>query len=296
MELRSLKYFIAVVENGSITAAAHELHMSQPPLSTQIKLLEEELGVKLFVRKPRNVELTDAGKIFYKRAQTIIDYVDSACEEIQDFERGKEGTVRLGVSSSCNDLILTFVLDVFSENHPNVSYQIKEANTYELITALDRNMIDVALLRSPFEIDNFKYERVVIGEERLVALGKRSFFNGIEDSDEITLSEIACRPIITYSRWRNVLKREFSEIDIAPKVVSEVENAGTAVIWAKRGQGLAIIPKSASNVNDDDMIVKKIVSERLQSTIYGVLRKGVYVTACTEEFWELLKEWDYSSE
>lgn len=294
MELRSLKYFVAVAENGSITAAANELHMSQPPLSTQIKLLEEELGARLFIRKPRNVELTDAGKIFYKRAQTIIDYVESACEEIHDFERGKEGTIRLGVSSSCNELILAFVQQVFSDSHPNVSYQIKEANTYELITALDRNIIDVALVRSPFEIDNSKYERIVIRQERLVALGSAGMFRNSVDEAEITMDELAELPIITYRRWRNILRSEFNAINRMPRFISEVENANTAVRWAQRGQGVAIIPESASNVNDDKMKVINIASETLQSTIFGVLRKGTYITACTENFWEQLKEWNSS--
>lgn len=100
MDLRQLTYFLAIAEEGQITAAARRLNMAQPPLSQQMKALEEELGVELFLREPRSVTLTDAGEILYRRARQLITLADSTRREIGDFKSGLRGTLSIGTVSS----------------------------------------------------------------------------------------------------------------------------------------------------------------------------------------------------
>ncbi len=109
MDIKQLTYFIAIVEEGTITHAANRLHMAQPPLSTQLKLLEDELGTKLLERGARKIKLTDAGKILYQRAKHIIEITNSTTKEIEEFRKGIQGTLRLGTISSSGTVPCTHV-------------------------------------------------------------------------------------------------------------------------------------------------------------------------------------------
>ena len=106
MDIRQLTYFMVIAEEGQITAAARRLHMAQPPLSQQMKALEEELGVQLLQREPRSVTLTDAGEILYRRARQIVTLTDSTRREIADFKNGLRGTLSIGTVSSSGSVIL----------------------------------------------------------------------------------------------------------------------------------------------------------------------------------------------
>lgn len=100
MDLKQLRYFMAIVEERQITAAARRLHMAQPPLSNQMKLLEEELGLTLFSRGPHHIELTDAGRLFAARAKELLEMAAATKRELRDFKQGLSGTLALGTVSS----------------------------------------------------------------------------------------------------------------------------------------------------------------------------------------------------
>ena len=100
MNLKQMKYFVTIADEGSISAAARVLHISQPPLSQQLHLLEEELRARLFVRGSRSVTLTDAGRLFYQHAQNILDLSERAVKDLQQFENENRGSLRIGMVSS----------------------------------------------------------------------------------------------------------------------------------------------------------------------------------------------------
>src|SRR3954452_6221350 len=150
MELRHLRYFIAVAEEGHVTRAAQRLGMQQPPLSQQIRALERELGVQLFRRKPRGVELTDAGKTFLERAREILDDVDRAFATTRRTARGEQGRVVVGFTSSAPfHPFVPRVIRAFREAFPLISLTLEESGTTELIQALRHERVDAAFIRSP---------------------------------------------------------------------------------------------------------------------------------------------------
>lgn len=118
MNIYQLRYYIAVVEEGTISAAARKLNLSQPPLSTQIKLLEEEVGTELFIRGARQITLTPAGRRFYQYALEMTDMERQALEEIRDMGRGGTGTVHLGCISSAHVKEVYEGLDAFHRQYP----------------------------------------------------------------------------------------------------------------------------------------------------------------------------------
>ena len=126
MDLKQLSYFTAIVDEGSISAAAKKLHISQPPLSHQMKSLECELGVILFDRGLRSITLMDAGKLLYTRAKTILDMTSATKMEINNLGSGLSGTLRIGMVSSSSIGYIARKLRDFQEIYPEVTYQIDE--------------------------------------------------------------------------------------------------------------------------------------------------------------------------
>jgi DNA-binding transcriptional LysR family regulator len=150
MELRHLRYFVAVAEEGHITRAAERLGIQQPPLSQQIRALESELQVQLFRRKPRGVELTQAGHALLAEALTILQQVERAVGTVRRTARGEAGQVGLGFTSSASfhPLVPRLIRD-YREAHPLVALTLEESGTGELVDALRAERLDAALVRSP---------------------------------------------------------------------------------------------------------------------------------------------------
>ena len=133
MDLKQLKYFLTVVDERQITAAARKLHMAQPPLSQQMKLLESELGTELVKRGPHHIELTDAGRLLTRRAQQLLALADSTSREIADLCQGLRGTLAIGTISSSGSILWHPGLQRFQQQYRDVHFEIYDANTYQLI-------------------------------------------------------------------------------------------------------------------------------------------------------------------
>ena len=142
MDIKQLVYFIAIVEEGNITRAANKLHMAQPPLSNQLKLLEDELGTKLLERGARKVKLTDSGTILYKRAKNILEITKATAAEIEEFGKGVQGTLRLGTISSSGTALLSSRVIEFNKKYPNIKFEIHEGNTYEILEMINSGIIE----------------------------------------------------------------------------------------------------------------------------------------------------------
>lgn len=140
MDIRQLKYFLAIAEEGQITLAAKKLQMAQPPLSQQLKLLEEELGVKLVERGPRRIQLTEAGIILQNRAKQILELSDSTTREIKDLVKGLKGTLSIGTVSSSGATLLKDRLSEFHRNYTGVKFEIHEGNTFMIIDLLSKGI------------------------------------------------------------------------------------------------------------------------------------------------------------
>src|SRR5436309_2953073 len=150
MELRHLRYFIAVAEEGHVTRAAARLGIQQPPLSQQIRALEAELQVQLLRRKPRGVELTQAGEALFAEARAILRQVDHAVTAARRTARGEAGRIGLGFTSSASfHPFVPQAIRGYRETHPGVALSLEESGTGELVAALLEERLDAAFVRSP---------------------------------------------------------------------------------------------------------------------------------------------------
>src|ERR1700722_8541100 len=149
MELRHLRYFVAVAEEQNVTRAAARLRVSQPPLSRQIRDLEEELGVELFKRTAKSLELTEAGKIFLNEARSVLMRVEAAVQTVRALGSGAPGQVRVGYAPSLTVEVLPKALKLFEQEHPGARVFLHDCSTEEFGRKLLERKLDVALGARP---------------------------------------------------------------------------------------------------------------------------------------------------
>ncbi len=169
MELRQLECFAAVVEEGSISAAARKLHMSQPPLSLRMHQLEAECGVTLFVRGARQITLTEAGNLLFRYAREILELETAAGADLESLRRGRRGNIRLGLISSCGCRELYDGIRRFHTSHPDISFVIREGNTFDLQEDIRENRIELAVIRTPYR--DASLEHITLRTDPMAAAG-----------------------------------------------------------------------------------------------------------------------------
>ncbi len=166
MELRHLRYFVAVAEELSFRGAAQRLHMAQPPLSAQIKALEQELRVKLFERTTRSVTLTHAGRVFLDEARTVLTASAHAEHRARDAEQGRAGTLRIGMVAPVANAWLAGILRRFRQRFPAVQLSLYDLTTTEQLRRLRANELDAGLVRPPVPYPELDYK--LVGESSQV--------------------------------------------------------------------------------------------------------------------------------
>src|SRR5260370_27503574 len=171
MEVRLLRYVIGVAEEAHVTRAAARLGIQQPPLSQQIRALERELDVQLFRRKPRGVELTDAGRALLDEARIILAQIDHAFATTRRTARGEQGRIVVGFTSSAPFVpFVPRVIRSFRESHPLVSLALEESGTADMVEGLRNERVDAAFIRSPVADPAGLVVDKLLEEEMLVAL------------------------------------------------------------------------------------------------------------------------------
>lgn len=284
MDIKQLLYFIAIVEEGNISCAAKKLHMAQPPLSNQLKLLEEELGVKLIERGARKASLTAVGEILYKRAKHIVELTNTTITEIGDFEKGIQGTLRLGTISSSGTALLNSRIIEFNKKHPHVKFEIHEGNTYELIDMLNSGIIEVGIVRTPFKSQNF--ECLYLESEPMVAVMSKDYDTG-NLGDKIYLKDLKNKPLIIYRRFEKILLSEFEMLEIEPNIFCINDDARTTLLWARAGLGIGIVPKSAVSLEFSKNVECKIIMEEsLKTKVGAIWMKERYLSTLAKSFLE----------
>lgn len=287
MDIKTLQYFIAVVESTSITKAAKMLHISQPPLSQQLKQLEQSLGTRLFERGPRHITLTSAGEMLYHRAKNIVDFMDETCREIQNIGSGSSGHIRIGMISSFSPNLLSKIMHQFHTQYPKVQFDIYERNTYELIESLDNNLIELALVRTPFD-ENNDYNKILLGREPLVAFGKQSYFSDIT-SETIEADFFHNKPIVIYRRWKYILDEYFKENGITPLYSCINDDAKSSLLLALSEEVIAVVPEDITHIIDQsNMDYRPILASHLATDVYAVWNPNRYLSPAAHNFIQVL--------
>ncbi len=265
MDLRQLECFKAVVEEGSILRASGKLNMAQPPLSRMMHLLEEELKTTLFIRGKR-IELTNTGRLLYERACSILELTANTYKEIHDLEMKNEITLNLGIVSSSTDFLYNKTIQQFHMKYPKVRFNIQEANTYQLIELLNQRIIDLAIVRTPFEDQNFSTK--FFDQEPMIIVHKLKL-----DKETLTIQELSKKPLILYRRFKEIIGRLFQSSNAELNIIAEVDDAKTSILLASTGLGYALVPKSAYQTFSYLHLNTAILKEKELTTCLGMITR-----------------------
>src|SRR5918999_234361 len=270
MELRHLRYFIAVAEEKHMTRAAERLGIQQPPLSMQIRALEQELGVQLFRRQPRGVELTDAGSAFLDRARAILEQVDHAFATTRRTARGELGRVVVGFTSSAPfHPFVPRVFRAYREMSPLVSLVLEESGSSELVQGLHNEEIDAAFIRSPVADVVDLTVRPLLQEEMLVALPKgHPLAAGARRSERtknrttpLPLSALANETFILYKRpgapgLYDTIIAACRGAGFSPRVGQEAPRIVSTLNLVAAGLGVSLVPESLRRLQMDGVVYR----------------------------------------
>lgn len=250
IELRHLRYFIAVAEELHFGHAAARLNISQPPLSQQIQILEQQIGARLFARTNRSVSLTDAGKQFLADSQQILSQVEDAAARAARLHHGETGELRIGFTSSAPFIkAVSDTLSTFRHRYPDVHIQTRETNTREQIVPLNEGALDLGLMRNTQLPETLVWERVL--REPLLAMVPRD--HPLASQPGVSLRELAREPFVffdphvgtgLYDDILGLMRR----YDLTPVITQEVGEAMTIIGLVAAGLGVSILPASFRRV------------------------------------------------
>ena len=246
MELRHLRYFVAVAEAGSVTRAAERLGMQQPPLGQQIRLLESELGVDLFDRLPKRITLNSAGRLFLSEARAILRSVDDAADLVRRSHRGEQGRLALGFTSSASlNAATPRLIRTFQAAYPLVKIDVEESETFALILALQQKRIDAALIHiEPTRFPDLN--AFVLATEPLVVAIPREHPLAADDAP-LAFERLHDQPLVVYRRTDgpgifDAITAALVRAGIAPLVADEVRRMVAALNLVAAGRGLTVVP------------------------------------------------------
>jgi DNA-binding transcriptional LysR family regulator len=251
MELRHLRYFIAVAEEGNMHKAAQRLHISQPPLSLSIKQMEEEIGTPLFDRIGRIIQLNNAGKTFLEHAhRTIKDHKD-AMENARLIGEGKQGIVKIGFISSAITGILQQLVSTSIVENPDIELDISQSVGGMIGDQILSEEYDIGLVRYPENIKNGLASKALTKEHWDIVFPECHHFKELQT---VTIKDLKNEKLIFYPRWNSPSGHDdimslFHEKGITPNIVQEAPEQMTIAGLASVGLGIGIVPSCMRNIS-----------------------------------------------
>jgi DNA-binding transcriptional LysR family regulator len=249
MELRQLRYFVAVAEELHFRRAAARLHMSQPPLSNQVRLLEEELGCPLMIRSRRRVELTPAGAAFLRDARTLLADLDDAVQTAQRIHAGRAGTLRISFVGSALLSLVPAVVRRYRAARPDVELQLRERSTEEQLRELRGGTVDIALVPLPVDAPDLRTE--VLRRERTVAALPAT--HPLAQLKRVPLRSLAAEPLVMFPREQapglhDRLLASLSAPDLRPSVAQYAPETQTIIGLVAAEIGVALVQASVQRL------------------------------------------------
>ena len=254
MELRHLKYFLAVAEELNFTKASEKLFISQPPLSRQIMELEEELQAKLFIRNNKKVELTEAGRYFEKEVTALFQNLERISIKTKKISENVSGEFRIAYISSIYSAVISDLIKHLKIQFPYVNFKLFEISTIKQITALEQGKIEMGIIRSPIKSPKIK-SYLWIQDGFSLVYNK----NNIQLKSEKDILNLKDETFVFFNKdyaphYHEVLLELCAFYGFTPKIIHEANNINSIVQLVKNGLGISIVPSNIAKNNQDQEI------------------------------------------
>jgi DNA-binding transcriptional LysR family regulator len=268
-ELRQLQCFVAVGEELNFRRAAVRMHITQPPLSRQIRLLEYEMAVQLFVRTSRSVTLTPAGGAFLQEARRLLALAANAASSAQQIARGESGLINLGFTAGSSYSFLPKLLAHAKTQLKKVDIVLHEMLTRDQIEALQANAIDISVLRRTFKTPNI--ESVCVAREAMMLAVPHG--HRLAKGRMPTIQDLQGEPFITFSPvdgpyFYELVERIFSTAGAPAQYVQRLGQIHSILALVSAGQGIALVPESARVLHFDRVVIRRIKMTPVFAELY----------------------------
>lgn len=279
IELRHLRYFIAVADELHFSRAAERLGMSQPPLSQQIKQLEQAVGARLLVRTNRRVALSDAGKLFLSEARAILARVDSAIDLAQRAQRGETGELRIGITRSTPlSEHIPKTIFAFRQQLPFVQLQLEEMNSLQQIDALLDRRLQLAIVRRTALPEALESKRLFRDPLVAVLRSDHPLLAGRRPRRKLKTSALAQQPFVLFARSAGAGIHDHvltlcRNAGFTPRVAQEAREASTIVGLVSAGLGVSILPASCDHIRVDNVSYVPLADAASMSEVHAVRRR-----------------------
>ena len=287
MDFKQLTYFLEIVKQGNITKASKKLHIAQPHLSQQLKMLEDELGVKLIERSTRKFQITSAGQILKNRCEQMIELMDTTLKELKDIKDGLNGTLSIGTISSEGDTLLLNRVMNFYDKYPGITFDIREGDTKDILKLLTDGVIEIGIIRTP--VDSEGFESIYLESAPMVAATREKIYWD-ENVKEISISELENKPLLVTRRFEQNIVEACENAGFEPNIFCKIEDTRSILTWANKGMGVAIVPKDWIGLVPNANLMFKDINEPSLVTKTGIIWiKDRYLSAPAKRFLEIFK-------
>ena len=293
MEIRVLKYFLAVVREGSITAAANSLHLTQPTLTRQLQDLEKELNQKLLIRGKYKVSLTPEGLMLRKRAEEIIDMVTKTEEEFRSISEKISGDIYIGGGESDSIKYIAEVMREVQEEFPDIKFHIYSGNAEDVTEKLDKGLLDFGILIQP--VDLSKYDNITLPEKDSWGVIVRKD-SPLAQKKYITLEDMADIPIIASRQMSPKYSKDSGFLDWFGEMYDKLNIAATynlvynAAIMVKAGVGNAVSLDKLADTSKESEICFRPLKPKLESGLDIVWKKTQVFSPAAKLFLKKLQK------
>jgi DNA-binding transcriptional LysR family regulator len=272
MDIRLLRYFAVLADELHFGRAAARLHISQPPLSQQIRILEEEMGTALFVRAQHRVDLTEAGKTLKEQVPLIFAQFERAIDLTRCAGRGEVGSLEIGIISSAMVEPIPRALRVFAEKHPQVQWRLHEMTPAAQILALKERRLDVCFFRVSHDDPEIRSE-VVVREQAVVALPVAHRFAARK---QIALRELEAERFVSFGLQQSQLARFLQdccvEAGFTPQIEQEVVEVHTLLCLVREAMGVGLLPSSSRQLSTGGVVFVPLAEPAPQVSLHARYR------------------------
>jgi len=286
MELRHLRYFIAVAEEQNVTRAAARLHLSQPPLSRQIRDLEEELGVALFDHSAKAVRLTDAGRIFLAEARAVVLRADEAVRTVKAVASGKRGEIHVGYAPSLTVELLPRALRTFQDANPDIRVQLHDLSTQEMLQGLRNGKLHLALLiqLSARVLAGLVFEEL----HRYAVCVAVNLAHPLARARKVGLEQVARERLIAYTladypEYHAWLADLFAPLKRPPIIAEEHDSATSLIASVEAGRGVALVQQGFDCLTGPRLKVRPLTPPP-SPLVVGIAYRNEKRPAAVDEF------------
>ncbi|MDO4633740.1 MAG: LysR family transcriptional regulator [Eubacteriales bacterium] len=290
MELRHIRYFLAVAEEMNFTRAAEKCSIAQPPLSRQIKELEQELGVTLFIRKPHNLQLTEEGQLFYQYAHRVIDLVNRSVEDVQDIQSGLHGTIYLGLVEGHAPRMAAKWISVFHKLHPHVQFNLWNGNSDDVMRRMRKGLCELGVVVEPFNEEGF--ESIPVYQEPWIAMIPAECPLAKEPGDTVDFQKILDYELIIPSKESRLdeISSWVQDTTRHLKIVCRNVHMLNAYELTRNNVGITVYPASANIGIDDSVVIKKLTNPSVSATYRLVWSEKHHLSHVNEVFLDFIRQ------